>query len=98
MKRKSDIISDTLLINNNNNNGLNKMVENQSQQSIAPQPQQQECRSLVLLGHKRYLQCPAGVNVKHLTKFIRMKYGLSFHHRVRGKERYIKNRRDLTQI
>ncbi|CAG9770220.1 unnamed protein product [Ceutorhynchus assimilis] len=31
---------------------------------------------------KRYLQCPAGVNMKHLQKFVRMKYGLSADHRV----------------
>ncbi|XP_066257923.1 polycomb group protein Psc-like isoform X1 [Euwallacea similis] len=30
----------------------------------------------------RYLQCPAGVNMKHLQKFVRMKYGLRVDHRV----------------
>lgn len=34
------------------------------------------------LGDKRYLQCPAGVNMKHLQKFVRMKYGLTGDHRV----------------
>lgn len=31
---------------------------------------------------KRFLQCPAGVNMKHLQKFVRMKYGLTADHRV----------------
>lgn len=32
--------------------------------------------------HRRYLQCPAAVSMKHLKKFIRMKYGLRSDHRV----------------
>ncbi|GFG29258.1 hypothetical protein Cfor_11406, partial [Coptotermes formosanus] len=32
--------------------------------------------------HRRYLQCPAAVSMKHLKKFIRMKYGLGSEHRV----------------
>ncbi|KAL1502520.1 hypothetical protein ABEB36_007652 [Hypothenemus hampei] len=31
---------------------------------------------------KRYLQCPAGVSMKHLQKFLRMKYGLTEDHKV----------------
>lgn len=31
---------------------------------------------------KRYLQCPAAVSMKHLQKFIRMKFGLTGDHRV----------------
>lgn len=31
---------------------------------------------------KRFLQCPAGVSMKHLQKFIRMKFGLNADHRV----------------
>lgn len=31
---------------------------------------------------KRFLQCPAAVSMKHLQKFIRMKYGLTGDHRV----------------
>lgn len=30
----------------------------------------------------RYLRCPAGINMKHLQKFLRMKYGLTADHRV----------------
>uniref|UniRef100_A0AAR5PH82 RING-type domain-containing protein n=1 Tax=Dendroctonus ponderosae TaxID=77166 RepID=A0AAR5PH82_DENPD len=30
----------------------------------------------------RYLRCPAGINMKHLQKFLRMKYGLTGDHRV----------------
>ncbi|XP_060533829.1 polycomb group protein Psc-like [Cylas formicarius] len=33
-------------------------------------------------GDKRYLSCPAAVNMKHLQKFIRMKHGLTSDHRV----------------
>ncbi|VEN47616.1 unnamed protein product [Callosobruchus maculatus] len=31
---------------------------------------------------KRYLQCPAAVSMKHLQKFIRMKFGLTIDHKV----------------
>ncbi|CAH2004931.1 unnamed protein product [Acanthoscelides obtectus] len=31
---------------------------------------------------KRYLQCPAAVSMKHLQKFIRMKFGLTVDHKV----------------
>lgn len=31
---------------------------------------------------KRYLQCPPAVSMKHLQKFIRMKFGLTGDHRV----------------
>lgn len=31
---------------------------------------------------KRFLQCPAAVSMKHLQKFIRMKFGLTGDHRV----------------
>ncbi|XP_064214442.1 polycomb group protein Psc isoform X2 [Tribolium castaneum] len=37
-----------------------------------------ECKS----GDKRYLQCPAAVSMKHLQKFIRMKFALSQNHKV----------------
>ncbi|KAF7264998.1 hypothetical protein GWI33_021757, partial [Rhynchophorus ferrugineus] len=35
-----------------------------------------------VIGDKRYLQCPAGVNMKHLQKFMRKKHGLTDDHRV----------------
>lgn len=31
---------------------------------------------------KRFLKCPAAVSMKHLQKFVRMKYGLTGDHRV----------------
>lgn len=31
---------------------------------------------------KRFLQCPAAVSMRHLQKFVRMKYGLTVDHRV----------------
>ncbi|CAL4109277.1 unnamed protein product, partial [Meganyctiphanes norvegica] len=32
--------------------------------------------------HKRFLKCPAAVQVSHLEKFVRLKYGLSTNHKV----------------
>ncbi|XP_044260353.1 polycomb group protein Psc-like [Tribolium madens] len=39
---------------------------------------EKECKN----GDKRYLQCPAAVSMKHLQKFIRMKFALSQNHKV----------------
>jgi hypothetical protein len=33
-------------------------------------------------GEKRFLQCPAAVSMKHLQKFIRMKFALTQNHKV----------------
>lgn len=33
-------------------------------------------------GDKRFLQCPAAVTMRHLQKFVRMKYGLTSDHKV----------------
>lgn len=35
---------------------------------------------------KRFLQCPAAVSMKHLQKFIRMKFALSQNHKVNKKK------------
>lgn len=52
------------------NEGKNSRRESQDVQEPSPHP-------------KRYLQCPANVNVSHLKKFIKMKYYLTDKEQVR---------------
>lgn len=40
---------------------------------------------------KRFLQCPPAVSMKHLQKFIRMKFGLTGDHRVSEKSSFIRS-------
>lgn len=70
---------------NNNNNNNNKSVENgvgayknngQNLNGDAVNGDQKKD------GEKRFLSCPAAVSMKHLQKFVRMKYALTADHRV----------------
>ncbi|KAJ8956269.1 hypothetical protein NQ318_015005 [Aromia moschata] len=55
------------------NNG--NLVEGDKESSATEKNETKDC-------DKRFLQCPAAVSMKHLQKFVRMKFGLTGDHRV----------------
>ena len=64
------------VLNNNNSDSVGD--KHRPKDAKSDKDGEQECKS-----DKRFLQCPAAVSMRHLQKFIRMKFALTQHHKVR---------------